>query len=110
MKLTSEDQAWLRRYQKLLDRDFPGVVQQIILFGSKAKGTARPDSDIDLVVVIKEGAQAVKDAVAWAGDDLAIGTEVVPSFVVYTCSEWDGLAAKREPFWRIVKRDGIVVG
>ena len=28
---------------------------RIILFGSRAKGTARPDSDIDLLVVMPEG-------------------------------------------------------
>ena len=51
MKLSSEDQAWLREYREILSRDFPGLVQQIILFGSKAKGTAKPNSDIDLVIV-----------------------------------------------------------
>lgn len=28
---------------------------RIILFGSRAKGTARPDSDVDLLVVMPEG-------------------------------------------------------
>lgn len=110
MKLTPGDEAWLRKYRQALGSKFPGLVQQVILFGSKARGTATPDSDIDLVVVIREGDRTVKDAVAWAGDELAIGTDVVPSFVVYTCAEWDKLAASQAPFWRVVERDGVVVG
>jgi predicted nucleotidyltransferase len=32
---------------------------RVILFGSRAKGTARPDSDIDLLVVMPEGTPAL---------------------------------------------------
>ena len=110
MKLSSEDQAWLREYREILSRDFPGLVQQIILFGSKAKGTAKPDSDIDLVVVIREGDHRVKRKVAMAGHDAAIDAEVAPSFIVYTNAEWGRLASTRAPFWRIVERDGVAVG
>lgn len=31
------------------------LVEQIIIFGSKARGTATADSDLDLLVVIREG-------------------------------------------------------
>lgn len=110
MELTSRDQVWLRDYRKVLDRDYPGLVQQIILFGSKARGTAREDSDLDLVVVIRDGDRLVKGQVAMAGYDLAIGTDVVPSFIVYTDAEWGRLAAGRAPFWQVVARDGVTVG
>ena len=110
MRLTPEDEAWLRQYREALERECPGLLEQIIVFGSKARGTATPDSDLDLVVVIREGDRTLKDQVAMAGHDLAIGTEVVPSFIVYTRSEWEKLESGEAPFWQVVRRYGVVVG
>ncbi len=44
----------------------PGVAS-VWLFGSQARGTARPDSDVDLAVLYADGA-APPDAVAWYRD------------------------------------------
>lgn len=39
-----------KRFKKLLiERGYP--VRRVVLFGSVAKGTARPDSDIDIAVI-----------------------------------------------------------
>ena len=43
-------------------RDFDPL--QILLFGSRARGTARPDSDIDLIVVFPAVSNAHRMAVA----------------------------------------------
>lgn len=42
----------LRQYKKLLSQQMQ--VQQLILFGSWAKGTARAESDIDVAVVVND--------------------------------------------------------
>jgi hypothetical protein len=44
------------------------------------------------------------------GYDLAIDAGVAPSVIVYTRAEWEQFAATEAPFWRIVERDGVVVG
>src|SRR5438445_12571848 len=105
MNLTRSDEEWLSRYREVLKERFPGLVQEIILFGSKARGTARPDSDIDLVVVIRDGDHVLKRNVALAGHDLAIDAEVSPSFIIFTIAEWNRLASTMAPFWRVVSRD-----
>lgn len=38
------------KYSQLLNRHFSA--KMVVLFGSYAKGTARPDSDIDVAVVV----------------------------------------------------------
>jgi uncharacterized protein (UPF0332 family)/predicted nucleotidyltransferase len=106
MKLTAEDEAWLKSYSQALAEQFPGLVKEIILYGSKARGTATADSDLDLLVVIREGDRHLKDSVALPGDQLAIGTNVVPSILVFTASEWESHEKQRDPFWSTVARDG----
>ena len=52
-----------------LYQSFPGMIQSPRLFGSKARGDARPDSDIDLLVVVKhESCQLWEDAQNLAGN------------------------------------------
>ncbi|WP_246694741.1 nucleotidyltransferase domain-containing protein [Methylobacterium sp. WL6] len=45
MSLTNSQRAWIIDWAERTD-----AVAEVWLFGSRAKGTARPDSDIDLVV------------------------------------------------------------
>ncbi|HHY97395.1 MAG TPA: HEPN domain-containing protein [Firmicutes bacterium] len=40
----------VKKYSRLLSRRFPA--KMVILYGSYAKGTARPDSDIDVAIVV----------------------------------------------------------
>jgi predicted nucleotidyltransferase len=84
-------------------------VQHLILFGSKAWGTATADSDLDLLVVIQHGDWRLKDAVAETGYLLAVGTDVVPSIIVLTLEEWSRLQKRAAPFWQGVTRDGVTV-
>jgi uncharacterized protein len=109
MRLTPEDQTWLEAYRRALAQQFPALVQHLILFGSKARGTVTAESDLDLLVVIQQGDWRLKDAVTEAGYLLAIGTDVVPSIIVLTVEEWGRLQKREAPFWQTVTRDGVAV-
>ena len=67
MKLTQEEEHWLKSYRQALARQLPGLVEQIVIFGSKARGTATMDSDLDVLVVIREGDWRLKDLVTAPG-------------------------------------------
>jgi predicted nucleotidyltransferase len=109
MKLTLEEERWLENYLQSLARQFPGLVEQIFVFGSKARETAKVDSDLDLLVVIRESDWRLKDLVTEPGYELALGTDVVPSIMVCTKEEWEQYRRDEAPFWQTVKRDGVVV-
>jgi predicted nucleotidyltransferase len=42
----------LRELKDLLQERFHGDIQEVILFGSQATGTAREDSDYDILIVV----------------------------------------------------------
>lgn len=51
--LTSEKlQSILDEYKDLLLAELPGQIERIILFGSYARGDARPESDVDVMVIV----------------------------------------------------------
>lgn len=106
-KLTPADRRLLDEFRERLNRDFGGVVDAIVVFGSKARGEATKDSDLDILVLIEAGDWRLKDQIADVAYDLAIGTDVVPTVMVYTTSEWDYLARIGSTFRAAVEDDGV---
>jgi predicted nucleotidyltransferase len=109
MKLTPAEREWLEAYQRTLAERFSGAVLDLIVFGSKARGDDRPDSDLDVLVVIRAGDWAAKDAFRVAGYGLAVGTDAVPSIQVYTAAEWEQLRERGSVFRQAIERDGVPV-
>ena len=53
--VSPEAVAWLRAFRRDVVAAFPGAVDEVVLFGSRARGDARPDSDYDVAVVVRDG-------------------------------------------------------
>ncbi len=107
--LTTDEQAWLDEYRRELKERFPGNVEDVVIFGSKARGDDRPDSDVDVLVVLREGGRQIKREARLLGHRLAAASNAVPSILVYTDSEWQDRARGGSPFYRSVMRDGVRV-
>jgi predicted nucleotidyltransferase len=81
---------------------------RIVLFGSRARGDGREDSDYDLLVVVDAVAsrRTMSIAIRRSFEDLPVGADVV----VAAAEETDGRAPGRPAgvvYWAL--RDGIVV-
>ena len=55
MQLSALERAALAEYQSHLLEKFSKRIRRIALFGSKARGDAGPDSDVDVLVVLDGG-------------------------------------------------------
>lgn len=75
----TEAADWLPTVVERIVRRFDPV--RIILFGSRARGTARPDSDLDLLVVLPAAPDRRAAAVAVMRElaDLHVGKDIVVS-------------------------------
>lgn len=89
MSLTREEQEWIDSYRKLLDQQFPDLVEDMRIFGSKARGDSHQESDLDVLLIIREGNWRVKHDIREPGYSLSIEKNVVPSILVYTLKEWN---------------------
>jgi len=58
LTLSAQEQAAVAEYQARLLARFPQRIRRIALFGSKARGEAGPESDLDVLVVLGDGQQS----------------------------------------------------
>ena len=83
---------------------------EIILFGSEARGDARPDSDIDLLVLLSGDKKSVDREMEICGQMmlLEIQTGIYVSPKVYLKKDWENRPFVT-PFYLNVMREGIVL-
>jgi predicted nucleotidyltransferase len=80
---------------------------KIVLFGSRARGEARPDSDIDLLVIAPSSQPRYRRAAPLYG---ALSDILVPmDIVVYSPEEVQDWSAVRQAFVTTALREGKVL-
>lgn len=81
---------------------------QIILYGSEARGEARADSDIDLLLLVNKDPVTLQDKVNLTDPlydiELEIGVQINP--IVESAGKWGKVVT---PFYENVVKDGIVL-
>jgi predicted nucleotidyltransferase len=80
---------------------------RIILFGSRARGEAQSESDLDLLIIVPDGASSI--AARRAIGRALISPDASYDLIVYTESEYEN---KRREGWSIfdeIDRDGKVI-
>jgi len=98
----------LQRTHEALQRMYGPRLKRVILFGSYARGDARPDSDIDLLVVLEGPVDVLAEARRTSGLALRTAAEcdAALSFVHLSSEEFADL---RRPLVRSIRDEGIVV-
>jgi uncharacterized protein len=107
LQLTVEEQAWLDAYRKALDKKHPGVVHEMLIYGSKARGRAQAESDLDVLLIVKNEAGALKRELRRVGYLLSANAEVLPSILAYTQEEWESRKRSGSSFRKAVERDAV---
>lgn len=83
---------------------------QTILYGSESRGEARPDSDIDLLVLVDTDKLTYndKDRIIAPFYDIELETGIVISTLIMPRKEWENRPFLT-PFQYNVKKEGIVL-
>ncbi len=81
----------------------------LLLYGSRARGDNRIDSDWDLVVLVDKDKQQLQDFTNYAYPFMEMGWELGAEInpLLYTCKEWE--QRYFTPFYKNVERDKIVL-
>jgi uncharacterized protein len=108
-QLTTDEQTWLDAYCQVLKEQYPSIVERMVIYGSKARGDDHPDSDLDVLLIVKNEVAHLKRQLRRIGYELAATSDAVPSILAYTQDEWETRRERGAPFQQAVERDAVPV-
>ncbi|HIE29184.1 TPA: nucleotidyltransferase domain-containing protein [Candidatus Poribacteria bacterium] len=109
MKLSEKEEQALKKFKLRLKEVLSDNLLEVKLFGSKARGDARKDSDIDVLVTILSDDWRICDVVYGIATDILLETEICVSPKVISQKEYTRLYNNGNPFIENVIREGIVL-
>lgn len=82
-------------------------LDEVVLFGSCARGDARSESDYDFLIVVKHLSPEIRNTTLAVAAEIDLKHQVVVSVILKQRDEW---ASQQEwPLARSVQRDGRVI-
>ncbi|HKH64575.1 MAG TPA: nucleotidyltransferase domain-containing protein [Solirubrobacterales bacterium] len=111
-QLTESERRALERYATHLEDELGGDLRGLWLYGSRARGTAHPESDIDLLVIAEGGHDRYGRIAGDLSEEVAIAEGESPfNYSVHVHDpEWlQGRRAIESFFIQEVDRDKIVL-
>ncbi len=109
LTLDPDEQTWLDEYRGALRDAHAEAVLRLVVYGSKARGDAHAESDLDLLLIVRDDAADLKRPLRRIGYELAAPALVHPSIMAYTQAEWNALERYRSTYHASVEREGIPV-
>lgn len=96
----------ISRIKETLHRNEPGL--QIVLFGSEARGDARADSDIDLLLLVDKEPVTLADKMALTAPlyDIELETGIQINPIVESLRKW---GKRFTPFYENIIKEGILL-
>ena len=98
----------LPEYRRRLEAMYGARLERLVLFGSQARGEARPDSDIDVLIVLSgpldDWAETERTSAATSEVSMEFETDISRLFATP-----EDYAANASLFFDTVRREGVVI-
>ena len=106
--IPKRDKDILREIRRTVHALLPDAV--VYLYGSGARGTREPDSDLDLLIVTatpvsRDAERAVADAIY----EVELARGAVISMILYDRAEWDAPLTRATPFRARVEAEAVLL-
>jgi predicted nucleotidyltransferase len=103
--MVTANPAVLTRFRTALDALYGSRIERVVLFGSRARGDARDDSDYDVAVFLKDldDRWAESEKIAVAATDVLGATGAVIHAMAYRAGSY----LERTPLMHELRREGI---
>jgi predicted nucleotidyltransferase len=108
-QLTEQDRLAVIEFVTRLKRLFPLELYSVVLYGSKARGEATPDSDIDLLVILDARSRRNRIQVNKVASRVSLDFDVLLLPHSISLKQWQEMAEGPYPFFNELFKDGVPV-
>lgn len=109
MELSVSEKHIVEEFKRQAEQRFPGELIRVVLFGSKVRGDATRESDVDVLVVIHSEGWRLGDEIRSLGYALELEHGVVLSIQVMSERHYEELRLFGSQFFKAVEREGVSV-
>ena len=106
-RLSSNEEKAIDTFVQQLHARFGQDVIDVRLFGSKARGEAGPDSDVDILILVTRSKYDLKHAILWLAAEISLAYDVLLSTRVIPADAWEKMAQGETLFYRTVHAEGV---
>lgn len=107
--LTFSDRQAIAEFITELQNLFASNLYSVILYGSKARDDAKPDSDIDLLIVLTDEAWQKRQQISRISSTISLNYDVLLMPKIITLAHWQKMTSDPFSFFREVFKDGLPV-
>ena len=105
--LTPHERDVLAEFLSRLREQFSGSVAHVWLFGSKVRGDFDEESDVDLLIVARDGTDTLREAVGEMAYHLSLEHGVLLCEHVVSSYRFAQMRARQEPLYENIAREGV---
>ncbi|WP_066638541.1 nucleotidyltransferase domain-containing protein [Desulfolucanica intricata] len=109
LTLSDIENKVLQGFIKYLTNLYPEQVVSIELFGSKARGDARDDSDIDILIIVKDRHNIDRNKIYDYVLDAELNYGINISLKIYNKEDFDKLIKLNVPFASNIQKEGVTL-
>lgn len=109
MELSVSEKHIVEEFKRQVEQRFPGELIRVVVFGSKVRGDATRESDVDVLVVIHSEGWRLGDEIRSLGYALELEHGVVLSIQVMSERHYEELRLFGSQFFKAVEREGVSV-
>ena len=99
----------LHGFIKYLTNLYPEQIVSIELFGSKARGYAQHDSDIDILIIVKDRNSIDRNKIYDYVLDAELNHGIDISLKIYNKDDFDQLVKLNVPFVSNIQKEGVIL-
>lgn len=107
IRLTDKERQVASEFVEKLQQRFDGQLRSVILFGSRARGEAQADSDMDVLVVLSSAGPEVRREVRGLAVEVWLEHDIYLSTRIWSQEHWQELGELQTLLYQNIQRDGI---